>query len=206
MASADAETVKFLLDSAKAKLWRHAYVSPDAARAQAEAFQGDTYSTIVRDRFLAEFRDAEALQIPKGYAFRPEPGADVVLPFRHWGWEREPDAGERQRRLARRMIEAGADAVVGGHPHVTQGADLVAGRPVVWSLGNFLFDGFEDFAPARRGWLLRMTVDAQGVRDWDTVQADLDLQGIPHPDLQAWTPCGQRGVGTVLRCQAGAQR
>ena len=80
MASADAETVKFLLDSAKAKLWRHAYVSPDAARAQAEAFQGDTYSTIVRDRFLAEFRDAEALQIPKGYAFRPEPGADVVLP------------------------------------------------------------------------------------------------------------------------------
>ena len=31
----------------------------------------------------------------------------------------------RQRRLARRMIEAGADAVVGGHPHVTQGADLV---------------------------------------------------------------------------------
>lgn len=133
-------------------------------------------------------------------------GADVVIPFMHWGWEREPEAGERQRRLARRMIEAGADAVVGGHPHVTQGADLVAGRPVVWSLGNFVFDGFEDFAPARRSWLLRMTVDAQGVRDWDTVQADIDLQGTPHPDLQAWTPCGRRGVGTVLRCQAGAQR
>ncbi len=80
MASADAETVKFLLDSAKAKLWRHAYVDPAAARAQAEGYQGDTYSTIVRDRFLAEFRDAEALAVPSGYAFRPAPGADVVLP------------------------------------------------------------------------------------------------------------------------------
>ena len=149
---------------------------------------------------------SDDLQVVADIRAARQAGADVVIPFMHWGWEREPEAGERQRRLARRMIEAGADAVVGGHPHVTQGADLVAGRPVVWSLGNFVFDGFEDFAPARRGWLLRMTVDAQGVRDWDTVQADIDLQGTPHPDLQAWTPCGQRGVGTVLRCQAGAQR
>jgi hypothetical protein len=80
IANADAETVAFLLDSAKAKLWRHAYVAPAVAKAQAEAFQGDTYSKIVRDRFLAEFNDAEALQVPAGYAFRPTPDADIVLP------------------------------------------------------------------------------------------------------------------------------
>lgn len=80
MASADAETVKFLLDSAKAKLWRHAYIEPEAARAQAEAFHGDTYSSIVRDRFLGEYRDADALEVPKGYAFRPAPGAPIVFP------------------------------------------------------------------------------------------------------------------------------
>jgi hypothetical protein len=80
IANADAETVSFLLDSAKTKLWRHAYMVPDIAKAQAEAFQGDTYSGIVRDRFLAEFNDAEALQVPAGYTFRPTPDAEIVLP------------------------------------------------------------------------------------------------------------------------------
>lgn len=80
IASADAETVKFLLDSAKAKLWRHAYLKPEEAREQAASFQGDVYSSLVRDRFLAEFDDAKALVMPQGYTFRPVPGGPVVLP------------------------------------------------------------------------------------------------------------------------------
>jgi superfamily II DNA or RNA helicase len=81
IANADAETVAFLLDSAKAKLWRHAYVEPEAAKAQATTFQGDTYSSIVRDRFLAEFTEAEALDLPAGYSFRPGgPDAAIVPP------------------------------------------------------------------------------------------------------------------------------
>lgn len=81
IANADAETVAFLLDSAKAKLWRHAYLDPDAAKAQATAYQGDTYSSIVRDRFLAEYTEAEALELPAGYAFRPGgEGTDPVKP------------------------------------------------------------------------------------------------------------------------------
>lgn len=80
VASADAETVKFLLDSAKAKLWRHAYTEPKEARGQAAAFQGDSYSSLVRDRFLSEYDEAEALELPKGYAFRPAPGEPVTRP------------------------------------------------------------------------------------------------------------------------------
>lgn len=80
VANADAETVKFLLDSAKAKLWRHAYIDPTEAREQAAAFNGDVYSTLVRDRFLAEFDEADALELPAGYAFRPSPGAEVTRP------------------------------------------------------------------------------------------------------------------------------
>lgn len=80
IASADAETVKFLLDSAKAKLWRHAYSNPKEAREQAAAFQGDVYSSLVRDRFLAEFDAADKLALPKGYAFRPEPGGSITPP------------------------------------------------------------------------------------------------------------------------------
>ncbi|MFO0559987.1 MAG: zinc-ribbon domain-containing protein [Polyangiales bacterium] len=80
VASADAETVKFLLDSAKAKLWRHAYKNPVEARAHAENFKGDVYSTLVRDRFLAEFDAAQALALPKGYSFRFEPNGPIVAP------------------------------------------------------------------------------------------------------------------------------
>ncbi|MDB5920493.1 MAG: poly-gamma-glutamate biosynthesis protein, partial [Massilia sp.] len=68
--------------------------------------------------------------------------ADLVIPFMHWGWEHEPLASERQRQLARLMIDAGADAVVGGHPHVTQDVEQYRGKPIIYSLGNFVFDGF----------------------------------------------------------------
>lgn len=80
VANADAETVKFLIDSAKAKLWKHAYLEPEEARQEAEAFQGDVYSTLAKDSFLAEFNAASALGLPPGYAFRPEPGAAVTPP------------------------------------------------------------------------------------------------------------------------------
>lgn len=107
-------------------------------------------------------------------------GADVVIPFMHWGWEREPEPTARQRQLARLMIDAGADAVVGGHPHVTQGTETWRGRPIIYSLGNFVFDGF-DLPAARIGWLLRMTVDRGGVVDWRIVEARIDDEGTPHP-------------------------
>jgi poly-gamma-glutamate synthesis protein (capsule biosynthesis protein) len=68
---------------------------------------------------------------------------------------------ERQKRLARRMIDAGVDAVVGAHPHVTRGAECYKGRPIAYSLGNFLFSGF-DKPQTRMGWALRRTVDKHG--------------------------------------------
>ncbi|HEX8957834.1 MAG TPA: CapA family protein, partial [Burkholderiaceae bacterium] len=51
---------------------------------------------------------------------RGEYHADLVVPIMHWGWENERVANSRQRQLAHLMIDAGADAVIGGHPHVTQ--------------------------------------------------------------------------------------
>ncbi|MEZ4287356.1 MAG: zinc-ribbon domain-containing protein [Polyangiales bacterium] len=80
VANADTETVKFLLDSAKAKLWRHAYRDPAIAEEQARAFRGDAYSSIVRDRFLAELDAAQRMELPDGYAFRPTPAHDICPP------------------------------------------------------------------------------------------------------------------------------
>jgi poly-gamma-glutamate synthesis protein (capsule biosynthesis protein) len=127
-------------------------------------------------------------------------GADIVIPFMHWGWEREPQPDERQRQLARTMIDAGADAVVGGHPHVTQGAEYYRGKPIIYSLGNFVFDGFES-PDTRLGWVLRLAVDRSGVLEWDTVAAQMDAQGTPRPVPGAETPCGKAGDVAVRQCR-----
>ena len=107
-------------------------------------------------------------------------GADIVIPFMHWGWEYQRLPSSRQRRLARFMIDAGVDAVVGAHPHVTQGIESYRGKLIVYSLGNFVFDGFTDEA-SNTGCLLRLEVDRRGVREWRTVVARIDRQGTPHP-------------------------
>lgn len=125
--------------------------------------------------------------------------ADLVIPFMHWGWERERTANERQRRLARLMIDAGADAVVGGHPHVTQDIEHYKGKPVFYSLGNFLIDGFDEEITTT-GWVLRLELDRRGVRRWETRVARIDREGVPHPVPGASSPCGGRGPDEVAMC------
>ncbi len=126
-------------------------------------------------------------------------GADLVIPMMHWGWEREPEPSARQRALARLMIDAGADMVVGGHPHVTQGVEYYKGKMIVYSLGNFIFDGFFT-APTRTGWVLRVTVDRHGMLDWDTVGAVLDDNGSPHRAQGIPMPCGRKGDSVPRIC------
>ena len=128
-------------------------------------------------------------------------GADLVIPFMHWGWEIETHSDARQRQLAHLMIDHGADMVVGSHPHVTQEAEIYRGKPILYSLGNFVFDGF-DQPEAQTGWLLRVSLDKRGVVSWDTVEAHMDEDGVPHPQAAARTPCGTRENKAVLSCKA----
>jgi poly-gamma-glutamate synthesis protein (capsule biosynthesis protein) len=65
---------------------------------------------------------------------------DVVLVLPHWGTQYTHDTVRDQRAVARRLVRAGADVVVGGHPHWVQGVESVAGGLVAYSLGNFVFD------------------------------------------------------------------
>lgn len=105
--------------------------------------------------------------------------ADVVIPFMHWGQEHSETSHARQRALARLMIRAGADAVVGTHPHVRQDTEVIDGKPVIYSLGNFIFDGFSD-EDNNTGSILWMTVTATGVKDWRLQAVHIDLSGSPH--------------------------
>lgn len=136
---------------------------------------------------------------------RTEHKADLVIPFMHWGWENERVANARQRQLARLMVDAGADAVVGGHPHVTQDIEHYQGKPIVYSVGNFVMKE-TDNEHQRQGWVLRLALDKQGVRAFDTHVARIDMQGIPRRDPATPSPCWQRGETSVGSCLAGQRR
>ena len=58
----------------------------------------------------------------------------------HWGTEYSTELQSSQKELARKYIDAGADAVIGAHPHILQGMEFYNGKPIVYSLGNFLFN------------------------------------------------------------------
>lgn len=60
----------------------------------------------------------------------------------HWGEEYQSKSSDEQQKLARLMIEAGADAVFGHHPHVVQEIEIYRNKPIFYSLGNFVFDQY----------------------------------------------------------------
>lgn len=64
---------------------------------------------------------------------------DYVIVYVHWGIEREEFPKDYQRTLGQQYIDAGADLVIGSHPHVLQGIEYYKGKPIVYSLGNFIF-------------------------------------------------------------------
>lgn len=73
--------------------------------------------------------------------------ADLVVVMAHWGEERAEKPLEEQRKMARSFIDAGADLIVGNHPHVLQGLEHYQGKWIAYSLGNFLFTT-NDHAPS----------------------------------------------------------
>jgi poly-gamma-glutamate capsule biosynthesis protein CapA/YwtB (metallophosphatase superfamily) len=127
--------------------------------------------------------------------------ADLVIPVMHWGWENELTSNARQRQLARTMIDAGADVVIGGHPHVTQEIEHYQGKPIIYSVGNFVMKE-TDNANQRTGWVLRLQLDKQGVRSFDTRVAKIDTMGIPRIDRDVASPCWNRGQGGVRPCRS----
>ena len=68
-------------------------------------------------------------------------GAQVIIASFHWGEEKAEYPNEVQVELAHAAIDAGADLVLGHHPHVLQGIEQYKGKNIVYSLGNFCFGG-----------------------------------------------------------------
>lgn len=68
--------------------------------------------------------------------------ANFVIVNVHWGEEYKNHSNKKQQALGQKLIDLGADAVIGHHPHVVQEMELYQGKPIFYSLGNFIFDQY----------------------------------------------------------------
>lgn len=68
--------------------------------------------------------------------------ADIVVVMVHWGKERVDQPEPYQKDMGRQYIDAGADLVIGSHPHVLQGFEMYKGKWIAYSLGNFIFSSY----------------------------------------------------------------
>jgi poly-gamma-glutamate synthesis protein (capsule biosynthesis protein) len=102
----------------------------------------------LRLRFLAftDIGQADARVSPEDHAVAlrqvraAQCEADLVLASVHWGIEYARRPSEWQRRFAHALVDAGADIVLGHHPHVLQGVEMLNGKLICYSMGNFVFD------------------------------------------------------------------
>lgn len=102
--------------------------------------------------------------------------ADAVVVSFHWGYEYETRVDPAQRDAARALLQAGADLVVGHHPHVVQAFEVDGDRCVAYSLGNFVFD--QGQGETGRGLALRAFFDVRAVQA-------LPVRAGPRPRLMA---------------------
>lgn len=104
---------------------------------------------------------------------------DVVVAMPHWGTQYTNVPEPIQRRVARRLVTAGADLVVGGHPHWVQGSAMVGDRLVVHSLGNFVFD-MDFMEQTQKGLLLELTYWGSELKAADFVPYEMDEDFAPR--------------------------
>jgi poly-gamma-glutamate capsule biosynthesis protein CapA/YwtB (metallophosphatase superfamily) len=109
-------------------------------------------------------------------ALRPK--VDFLIVFTHWGIEYHPIESAEQEAMARVAIDSGADFVVGAHPHVIQPSTTYRGKPIVFSLGNFVFDEMysED---VRHGNVLSLTVQGSILLNWSLRTSRIGDHGAP---------------------------
>ncbi len=91
---------------------------------------------------------------------------DYLVVFIHWGTEKTDQPDWAQLEQGAGLASAGADLIIGAHPHVLQGLESVGGVPVVYSLGNFWFNSF-----TLDTCIVKVTLDTQGMKSFQFLPA-----------------------------------
>ena len=186
----------------------HAGAGQDLAAARAPALiavRGVTvallsYTTTYPQEFYATRKRPGTVFPYEEYLARDLPAAraraDVVVVAFHWGPERSHHALGHQEKLAHRVIDLGADLVIGHHPHVLQAVEWYRDRPIFYSLGNY---AFASTAPGvKRAGLARVRFRVAGAGAEPVVVALLPLNVAWAETTAAPVPLtGERGARTI---------
>jgi poly-gamma-glutamate synthesis protein (capsule biosynthesis protein) len=113
-----------------------------------------------------------------GIVGRAKARCDVLVVSFHGGTELADDANDIQKAVAHAAIDAGADLFLGHHPHVLQAVELYKGKPILYSLGNFLF--VSPTPTTRPEIVVRALLAKNGVRRLDLIPLDGNW-GRPKP-------------------------
>ena len=131
---------------------KHAGAGPDLAAALEPAridvdgyvIQFLAFSGVEPREYYAGAAKAGAAPLDEGAIVsaisRARSEASLVVVSLHWGGESMAYPSSEQKRLAHKFVDAGADVILGHHPHVIQGVESYEGAVIAYSLGNFLFD------------------------------------------------------------------
>lgn len=107
--------------------------------------------------------------------------SDTQVAYIHWGNEYELVHSSSEEELGHFLIDNGIDVVVGHHPHVVQDIEMYLGKPIVYSLGNFIFDQYFD-TNVQEMIALRMTVRATSyayeIKPLTTVSSHMQPQNM----------------------------
>lgn len=105
--------------------------------------------------------------------------ADIVIVSIHWGDEYEAHANDEQKMIARALIDAGADLIIGHHSHVVQEVEKYKNSWIAYSLGNFVFDqGFSK--ETMEGLMLKATVRNKEIFDVETITTKISPDFAPY--------------------------
>jgi poly-gamma-glutamate synthesis protein (capsule biosynthesis protein) len=117
------------------------------------------------------YRQIDPVALGKKIKAEKDAGNFVIV-YPHWGVEYNHAASTRQTKLAYAFIDAGADIVVGSHPHVVEGIEIYKGKPIFYSLGNLVFDQYFS-ADTQEGLGLRLNIDAAGSTSVDLLPYEI---------------------------------
>lgn len=113
--------------------------------------------------------------------------ADFVAVSIHWGWELETEPRADDRERAEAMIAAGADMIFGHHPHRLGDLEFIDGRPVFWTLGNFIWPRLSDAGATTA--VARVVISADGAIEACLIPAFIETSG--QPVLTGSPSCGE---------------
>jgi len=131
------------------------YVGTDSEfHSRIKKINESTFTFINYNQFINGSLDPTFVEIKKA----KKANADFIIVYAHWGNEYHPMANSRIQNIAHSFVDAGADLVVGSHPHVIQQREIYNDATIYYSLGNFIFDQYFDPA-TMTGLLLTVTFD-----------------------------------------------